>query len=334
MATIEAEIESPARRLRLHAGQLVRVRSVEEILRTLDADGAVDGLPFMPEMLAYCGRQFRVFKSAHKTCDTIEKTGIRRMRDAVHLEGLRCDGTAHGGCQAGCLLFWKEAWLERVEEREAEPPETAAATAGCAREMLLPGTRANRRPTDGQELFRCQATELLRATSPLSAWDPRPYLRDLWTGNVPLREFIWVLAVAVFNKLQGLRGGGGYPRFQPRLTKQTPSERLDLRPGEEVEVRSKEEIEKTVSAQSKNRGLWFDLEMVPYCGGRYRVERLVERIIDEKTGRMLHFRNDCVVLAGATCRSWFSHKRLFCPRSITPYWREIWLRRTEKSPRR
>jgi hypothetical protein len=332
MATIDAQIESPARRLRLHAGELVRVRGVEEVLRTLDADGAVDGLPFMPEMLAYCGRQFRVFKSAHKTCDTIEKTGIRRMRDTVHLEGLRCDGTAHGGCQAGCLLFWKEAWLERVEEWEAEPTETAATTPVSAREMLRPGTRANRPTADGQELFRCQATELLRATSPLSAWDPRPYLRDLWTGNVPLGEFIWVLAVALFNKLQGLRGGAGYPRFQPRLEKQTPSERLDLRPGEEVEVRSKEEIEKTVSAQSKNRGLWFGLEMVPYCGGRYPVERLVERIIDEKTGRMLHFRNDCVVLAGVTCRSWFSHKRLFCPRSITPYWREIWLRRTEKSP--
>jgi hypothetical protein len=292
----------------------------------------VDGLPFMPEMLAYCGRELRVFKSAHKTCDTIEKSGIRRMRDAVHLDGVRCDGAAHGGCQAGCLLFWKEAWLERIDGR---PPERGTPTAepvpGAAADALRRGTRRQ----DGGEAeprFRCQATELLRATSPLRAWDPRPYLRDVWSGNVSLRELLRVLAVAAFNRLQALRGGGGYPRFQPRLDGPTPSEHLGLRPGEVVEVRSKAEIERTLSRQSKNRGLWFDLEMVPYCGGRFRVARVVERIIDEKTGRMLHFRNDCVVLDGVTCRAWFSRKRLFCPRSITPYWREIWLRRAEESP--
>jgi hypothetical protein len=72
-------------RLNLHAGELVEVRSEPEILATLDAEGRLDGLPFMPEMLQYCGQRFRVFKSAHKTCDTIEKTGGRRMRNAVHL---------------------------------------------------------------------------------------------------------------------------------------------------------------------------------------------------------------------------------------------------------
>ena len=36
----------------LRKGDLVEVRSEEEILRTLDADGKLDGLPFMPEMLA------------------------------------------------------------------------------------------------------------------------------------------------------------------------------------------------------------------------------------------------------------------------------------------
>ena len=329
MANSATVIKPHAERLRLRAGDLVRVRSADEILRTLGADGSVDGLPFMPEMLAYCGQQFRVFRSAHKTCDTIDKTGIRRMRDAVHLEGLRCDGRAHGGCQAGCLLFWKDAWLERVDgPKDSAPTE---ATLAQAREILLPGTRASQASTDRHELFRCQATELLRATSPLSPWDPRPYLRDIWTRNVGLRELVWVLAVALFNRLQSWRGGGSYPRFKPQLEKRTPSERLGLRPGDEVEVRAKEEIERTVSAAGKNRGLWFDVEMLPYCGGRYRVERLVDKIIDEKTGRMLRLPNECVVLEGVVCRAWFSRKRLFCPRSIPSYWREIWLRRVDGS---
>src|SRR5919201_470703 len=93
----------------LRSGDLVEVRSEREILATLDERGELDSLPFMPEMLPYCGRRFRVFKVAHKTCDTIEYAGVglRRMRNAVHLENLRCDGSAHDGCQAGCLIFWK-----------------------------------------------------------------------------------------------------------------------------------------------------------------------------------------------------------------------------------
>ena len=43
-----------------------------------------------------------------------------RMRNAVHLEE-RCDGQAHGGCQAGCLVYWKEAWLKRVPADGREP---------------------------------------------------------------------------------------------------------------------------------------------------------------------------------------------------------------------
>src|SRR5690606_15918944 len=97
----------------MKSGDLVEVRSKEEILRTLDKRGCMDGLPFMPQMFNYCGRRFRVYKRAHKTCDTIAGTGGRRLEAGVHLD-LRCDGRAYGGCQAACLLFWKEAWLKPV----------------------------------------------------------------------------------------------------------------------------------------------------------------------------------------------------------------------------
>ena len=99
---------------------MVEVRTEEEILRTLDADGKLDGLPFMPEMLSFCGQRYRVRARAHKACDTIDWQQFRRMESAVHLEELRCDGSAHGGCQAGCLLYWKEAWLRPVDPQEGE----------------------------------------------------------------------------------------------------------------------------------------------------------------------------------------------------------------------
>jgi hypothetical protein len=50
---------------RLRAGDWVQVRTREEILGTLDSRGMLDELPFMPEMLAYCGKRMRVGKRAH-----------------------------------------------------------------------------------------------------------------------------------------------------------------------------------------------------------------------------------------------------------------------------
>src|SRR5260370_27182450 len=105
----------PAQQLNLQAGELVEVRSVDEILATLDENGRLSAMPFMPEMLQYCGKQFRVFKVAHKTCDNIQPWNMRTVKDAVHLTGVRCDGQAHGRCDAGCLIFWNEAWLKRVD---------------------------------------------------------------------------------------------------------------------------------------------------------------------------------------------------------------------------
>lgn len=55
----------------MRVGDRVEVRSKEEILATLDSNGRLEGLPFMPQMFEYCGQGFQIFKSAHKTCDTV-----------------------------------------------------------------------------------------------------------------------------------------------------------------------------------------------------------------------------------------------------------------------
>ncbi len=98
--------ESGAGSIGLRAGEYVEVRSVEEILATLDERGRYKGLPFMPEMLPYCGKRFQVSKRADKTCDPVHAPwSLRRLKNVVHLDALRCDGCEHGGCQAGCRFF-------------------------------------------------------------------------------------------------------------------------------------------------------------------------------------------------------------------------------------
>ena len=339
------------RGLRLRVGEVVEVRSESEILSTLDSSGALDAMPFMPEMLQYCGKRFRVYKRADKTCDTINYSGSRRLMNTVHLEGLRCDGQAHGGCQARCLLFWKEAWLKRVNNRrrtrrsEASWRAENVTTGCCTPESLHAATQVEPQPaTDADARYRCQATELLRFSSPLPWWDARQYLRDMASGNIAVWDVIravllrlfmkslklsaYRLQLNLYNRLQKLYGGTPYPFLAGEL-KRTPKETLGLKPGELVQVKLQEEILQTVDERKRNRGLSFDPEMVPYCGSRRKVLARVERIIDEKTGKMIPLSADCIILENVVCQSRYSNKRLFCPRSLYPFWREIWLKRVE-----
>jgi len=161
----------------LTIGQWVEVCSKEEILRTLDQNGQLGGMPFMPEMFQFCGRRFQVYKIAHKTCDPDFRS--RRIPHAVHLE-TRCDGQAHGGCQAGCLLFWKEAWLRPVggeNRREAalhdESPSgdsRSALASGCAESAVWNGVRAQTSGEQGEDTtYVCQTTQVQFA-EPLKWW--------------------------------------------------------------------------------------------------------------------------------------------------------------------
>ena len=51
---------SAGTKLYLRPGEWVEVLSQAEILATLNDDGTLDGLPFMPEMLTHCGSRYKV----------------------------------------------------------------------------------------------------------------------------------------------------------------------------------------------------------------------------------------------------------------------------------
>jgi hypothetical protein len=106
-----------------------------------------------------------------------------------------------------------------------------------------------------------------------------------------------------------------------------------LKPGDTVRVKSYREILLTLDTQGFNRGLHWDAELVPYCGKTYRVKTRVERFVDEKTGRLKKLRTPAVILDGVYCRSRYSNRKMFCPRAIYGWWREIWLERVLDAPR-
>jgi hypothetical protein len=312
----------------LRRGDLVEVRGPAEILATLDERGALEAMPFMPEMVGLCGRRFVVERRADKVCDTIRYTGSRRINDCVLLDDLRCDGSAHGGCQAECRIYWKEAWLRRVEPGQPaiEPHDEPS-----ARRALLALVAGNTRAEQAEDgvRYRCQATELLAASIHLSLTDPRPYVREVSSGNVTIRTFGRVMARAAVTEARRKLGRLPAVPLQGDATTSPASEPLDLQPGEWVRVKSADQIRATLTDKGKNRGLWFDVEMLPYCGQTFQVRRRIERIIDERDGRIINFRSECVTLEGVVCQGEWSTQRWFCPRAIYPYWRECWLERVD-----
>jgi hypothetical protein len=336
----------------MKTGQWVEVRSKTEILRTLDKRGRYEGLPFMPQMFEYCGKRFRVYKIAHKTCDSVISNGAlsyksREMTGTVFLEGLRCDGAAYGGCDAACMIFWREAWLKPL--LDGEPVETSSnyfgikdsSQLGCTEKDILAATKA---PLAS---YSCQATELVYASTPLSPWNLGQYIKDYLSGNTRLSRMFLSFAHLgyyslcnaglkigrplrlLYDAVQGLYGGVPYPQKKGTipLGKATPVNHLDLQPGELVRVKSYREILATLDKLNRNRGMYFTADQVPFCGRTFRVAKRVNQIIDERSGRMVKMKTPCITLEGAVCGSRYTEFCLFCPRATYPYWREIWLER-------
>ena len=315
----------------LLVGDVVQVRSLEEIERTLDESGCLDGLPFMREMVALCGYRGRVFRCVDKVYDYGRSKTLRRLKKTVLLTGLRCDGSDHGGCEAACYLLWNERWLRpagRRSEPQPEPRVQAPRHPALVRHYgpVTPGNDHGKgnggMAMNGSARYTCQYTQLVAASTPLRRWDVRQDLRPVLSGNVTVLAFAVAILTRLFNAVQELRGGSGFPAMSAGTLKKTPLVVHGLIPGNRVRVLSRQQVADTLDVRGRNRGLWFDPDMVKHCGGRYTVLRRVERIIDDATGKMLEMKTPCVVLEGTDASGEFLH---FCPQQERTFWREGWL---------
>ena len=301
------------------AGDWARVKSPRDIQKTLDADGMLEGLPFMPEMLRYCGQRMRVKRRAEKACVEYAD-GRYKLREFLNnnvyvLETLRCSGEEHDGCQRACLLFWKREWLEDAAD-EADALQVELGELDAIRKQLR--TRA------GLNRYVCQSTELARATKPLTrprilakcAYEVRAGSRGFWDMVGLMMGPAWRKLTRVFPKR----------RLVGTLTR-TPVERLELEAGELVTIKDELEITHTLDTRGKNRGLTCDVGMSHHSGEQHRVRHRLERMVSEGTGEMRRV-EATVVLEGLNCGC--SNVLGGCPREDFMYWREIWLKRNEE----
>ena len=295
------------------AGEVVFVRTAGEIFETLDKDGCLEGLPFMPEMLAFCGRKFRVDRVANKTCVNAESVFIGSLSNCFVLAiPQRCDGSAHGGCQMGCKFLWRKEWL-----RDESGSESFADDA----ENDLFRDRLQGLVYKTENRYRCQATELVNIATPTSAFQLGQYIKDVSSG-VEVKQVVRFVADLAIRKATGASDHLSGP-----IVGRTPTVSLGIEVSEKVRVKSIEEIRETLDAKGCNRGLWFDkAEMGPFCGKELVVSRVLSRLIDEKTGELRQLKNPCIVLSETECSGVF---RRFCARGMLHFWREIWLQRIE-----
>ena len=103
--------------LDLKPGELVRVKSYEQILETLDSRAYNRGLSFDAELVPYCGKVFRIRTRVERFID--EKTGkmMKMKTPAVILDGAYCQSVYSGA--ADILSAWSILVVARNLARES-----------------------------------------------------------------------------------------------------------------------------------------------------------------------------------------------------------------------
>jgi hypothetical protein len=105
---------TPTAVLDLQPGELVRIKSKDEIVATLNQDLLNRGMGFDVEMARFCGRTAVVKARVSQCLD--ERTGrmLTMKTPCIVLEGIVCEGAFNVACPREFIPFWREIWLERV----------------------------------------------------------------------------------------------------------------------------------------------------------------------------------------------------------------------------
>lgn len=114
-------------RLDLDVGELVEVRPLEEIGRTLDAGARHRGLTWTQELTPRCGKTFKVRARVDRLIDRETGRMIELKNDCIALEGAVCTGDRTPGawfCPADHYSLWREAWLRRVDPQNVDSSVT------------------------------------------------------------------------------------------------------------------------------------------------------------------------------------------------------------------
>jgi hypothetical protein len=212
------------------------------------------------------------------------------------------------------MMFWKAAWLR--------PAGPAGSIDPVAEAQAL--KRLAALPTRNGDVYSCQSTQLEAATHPLPHLHLKQLVKEVRSGDLPASGLVGIVLRAGVNRLRASVGRPELGLIVGRTARASKGE-LGLKAGDWVRIKSQEEVRGALDATSRNRGLSFEPEMTRYLGSVHRVAQVVDRIVDEQTGKMVNL-DRTVVLDQVYCQGLCNKA---CPRKNPLFWREAWLERVE-----
>jgi len=100
------------------SGELVRIKSRENISKLIQPTNKLDGFLFMDQMWNYCGNMYPVLKLVDSIFNEHQKRTFRPRANIYILENILCDGNVEqfqSKCDHACFLLWHEDWLEKAQ---------------------------------------------------------------------------------------------------------------------------------------------------------------------------------------------------------------------------
>src|SRR3989304_8735342 len=113
----EHSIQQSKNIYQIKRGDTVRVKSKNEIDKTLDCRGKYKGCSFVGRMYEHCGKTYKVFKEVEYFYDEAKQKTCK-SKNIVLLEGALCNGHQRlffRSCDRSCFYFWHKEWIERIE---------------------------------------------------------------------------------------------------------------------------------------------------------------------------------------------------------------------------
>jgi hypothetical protein len=101
----------------MRPGDMVRVRSKQEIQSMLDPWAKYKGCLFVGRMYQYCDKIYPIFKEVDFFYDEA-KQRMCKCKDIVLLDNVLCNGRQKlylQDCDRSCFYFWHKDWLEKIE---------------------------------------------------------------------------------------------------------------------------------------------------------------------------------------------------------------------------
>jgi len=109
--------EDNIRGYKFDVGDLVQVKSKEDISENLDPMNNLDGCLFMDQMWEFCGNEFEIIKVVKNIFDERQCKMYKASAPIYILEGIICDGKVESfeqTCDHSCYLLWHEDWLVKA----------------------------------------------------------------------------------------------------------------------------------------------------------------------------------------------------------------------------